>query len=130
MPNSRLVWGQLLRFGIVGGVATAVNYGTFSLLLSVTQLHYSVASALGFVAGVLVGYPLNRIWTFAEQSQGSLLKYCLVYTCSLATSLGLLWVLSNQLGLDPRWANILCIAYSTGVNFVGSRWFVFRTPKG
>jgi len=121
--------GQLLRFVVVGLFSTAVNYAVFALLLYGLHLHYQLASAAGFFAGLVAGFGFNKNWTYQEANKATPLlwaKYVAVYGLSLLASLALLYGLVDRLGMDARLANLLGIVLTTCTNFIGTKFFVFR----
>lgn len=70
--------GQLLRYGLVGSLATGVHYALMAALLRLGWLPVA-ASTIGAVAGALVAYAANRRWTFAaEHSTVRLLRFMAV----------------------------------------------------
>lgn len=119
---------QLVRFLVVGASSTALNYLVFFILFSFLEFSYLLASALGFIAGVLLGYSLNKFWTFAvkEHCIKEFLKYLGVYGFSLLLSLVVLAFLVENLSLDARLANIMVIMITTVVNFSGVKLLVFK----
>jgi len=118
---------QFIVFCVIGSLATVLNYGIFWLLYHV-NVQYIIASAGGYVAGVFVGFALNRRFTFKTKSEQTysveVTKYLLVYFMSLLLGLGLLSILVKQ-GLDVRLANIFVIGLTTFTNYTGCKFFVF-----
>lgn len=69
---------QLLRYALVGGLATGVHYALMAGLLQSGWLPVA-ASTIGAVVGALVAYAANRRWTFgAEHSSARLLRFMAV----------------------------------------------------
>ena len=62
---------ELMRFLIIGGLSTILNYLVFLALLHGLNFNYLIANALGFIAGVGFGYPFNKKWTFGHQQKNS-----------------------------------------------------------
>lgn len=123
--------GEFLRFIVVGALSTIVNYGVFYVLF-ISGVSYLMASALGFLSGVGVGYHLNKKWTYGHKARSSLVlktKYLTVYAVSLVLGLAFLAGLVNSLGLDARLANVLTIGVTTMTNFIGTKFWVFRKTK-
>ena len=120
---------QFSKFIVVGVWSTIVNYGLFYILLHFLSVHYLIASASGFIAGVFAGYHLNRIWTFQahdKRRHRDIVKYYSVYIASLSLSLLFLKITVSVFGIDPYIANIFAIGLTTCTNFLGLKFVVFR----
>ncbi len=119
--------GQLLRFLVVGCVATAVNVTIYYLLYR-TGVIYSVAMPAGFVSGSVVGYVLNSFFTFgaARRTVGSAAGYVAVNLFSLAVGETVLLLLVERVGLAILYGSILVIFLTTALNFAGAKYVVFR----
>lgn len=119
---------QFIKFIIVGAVSTLVNYSVFYVLLSHYYVNYLLASASGFIAGVVFGYFLNKLWTFNAKgsSNSTILKYFFVYILSLILSLVFLNISVEILGVNVKIANILAIGITTCTNFIGIKRWVFK----
>jgi len=117
------------KFGIVGILSTIFNYGVFAFLYKIISLHYIVSSVTGYVSGLLLGYLLNKNWTFIAQvdkSRSYIVGYITVYAVSLVSSQAFLFFLVELLLINPLYANILAIVLSTIMNFLGTNLFVFK----
>lgn len=118
---------QIIRFLIVGGLSTLVNYSIFYVLIML-GVQYLISSAIGFVCGILFGYPFNKKWTFdaAPLSHKYLFPYFLIYLLSLVISLIFLKITVSYFNIDPKIANILAIIITTITNFIGIKFGVFK----
>jgi uridine kinase/putative flippase GtrA len=115
------------RFLIIGALSTAINYAIFFALFSI-GIHYALASAVGYVAGLIFGYAFNRSWTFSSVTQsmaGEFFAYMSVYALSLGLSIAALQLLVERGGIAPMLAQIGAIGVSTILNFIGLKLFVF-----
>ena len=54
---------QFIKFGIVGISNTLLTFAVYTLLLKVFGVWYLAASAIGFGAGTVNSFLLNRRWT-------------------------------------------------------------------
>lgn len=120
---------KVVRFAIVGGLSTLLNYGVFYCLFTFVGLHYMLASSSGFIVGVFLGYFLNRHWSFEYEGRGRFLfvKYFCVYLFSLGVCLLFLYFTVDALRLNPKLMNLLSIVISTVMNFINLRLWVFKT---
>ena len=119
---------QIRRFLVTGAASTAVNYLCFYGLFALGA-HYLAASSTGYVAGMVVGYALNRSWTFSVDRPmhgREFALYLLTYGLSLGLNLGALRLLVAIGGISPLVANVAALALSTTTNFLGCKLVVFR----
>lgn len=116
---------QLLGFVFAGGVATALNYSIFTVLM-ILGVHYVVSSAVGYASGIIVSFLINRRYVFksTDDSRSQLVRYTFIYLAAMFVQLGLLEALVRS-GLDPFIANALAIIVVVVLNFFVIRRFVF-----
>jgi putative flippase GtrA len=117
------------KFGIVGILSTVFNYGVFAFLYKIVRFHYILSSIIGYASGLLLGYQLNKNWTFIAQvdkSKSYIVGYITVYAVSLVSSQAFLLFLVEILLINPMYANVLAIVLSTVMNFLGTNFFVFQ----
>ena len=55
---------QMLKFGIVGGLAFLIDYGVFSLLNQIFGIHYLISSVISFSVSVIFNYIMSIKWVF------------------------------------------------------------------
>ena len=120
---------QVLRFVLTGGFAAIVDYGIYSALHAV-GMHIDAAKAIGFVAGTLTAYLINRRWTFAAApSRSRFIAVMGLYALTFAVQVGLNHVLLRAFEAQP-WrmpaAFVIAQGTATVINFVVQRLFIFR----
>jgi putative flippase GtrA len=116
-----------IKFCIVGGISTILNYAIFYILLKFLSVNHLPASTAGYVSGVFLGFYLNKIYTFDAKSPKygvELIKYFGVYGASLGVGLLLLESLTMA-SIPATYANIFMIGLTTITNYIGSKYFVF-----
>lgn len=120
---------QLTRFVLVGGLCALVDYGSYLALIGL-GLWLHLAKALGWVAGTLTAYLINRRWVF--QSSGGGVKFASVmglYATTFTVQLGMNAVMLTL--LDPSlWGITLAFVVAQGtatcINFAVQRIVIFR----
>ena len=55
---------QIFKFGIVGGLAFIIDYGIFTLLTQIFNIHYLVSSIISFSVSVIFNYIMSIKWVF------------------------------------------------------------------
>ena len=119
---------SFVRFCLVGGVSTLLNYSVFFFLLTFFGIDYMISSAAGYISGVFLGFGLNRSFTFGSQSKKyfqDITKYFIIYTISLFLGLGFLRLLV-YFGVVVLLANVLSIGLTTITNYTGVKYAVFQ----
>jgi len=120
---------QFIKFVIVGILSTIINYACFYIFLEFLSVYYLVASSIGFISGVFIGYKLNKSWTFSVKesfSKRDVAKYYVVYIISLILSLIFLKITVDFIGINSKIANIIAIGITTCTNFIGTKFLVFK----
>ena len=109
-------------------IFSIVSTPFFEYSFTIIGLHYLIASAIGFLSGVCLGYFFNKRWTFGVQKGRALLGlyYVLVYTISLVLSLFFLEWLVVGWNMYPPLAKCIVIVFAVVVNFIGLKCWVFR----
>jgi len=117
---------QLVRFGLVGATNTALTLATYAAVMA---LHAPVplAGAIGWAAGAVNGFVLNRAWTFRGAARGAVpaARYAAVALVGSALNAALATIAVGQEHL-PRLAGELAVVPPvTLLTFVLCRGWVF-----
>jgi putative flippase GtrA len=123
-------FGQLVRFALVGAVATGVQYVTLIVLVREAGIWPPVASAIGFVVSAAGNYLLNYYFTFrSRRSHGmAAAKFMALAGVGLAINSVLMQVL-----VGAGWHYILAQVCATVVvflwNFLGNSLWTFGVAE-
>ncbi|HAN43842.1 MAG TPA: hypothetical protein DCP97_00480 [Ruminococcaceae bacterium] len=123
---------KMIKFGITGVSNTVVDFCIFTLLYKLLLVDKYTAQVIGYSAGILNSYIINRSWTF-KSSQSflslQLVKFVAVNLCMLGLSLALIWFFADMLGLSAMVAKLLATAIIMLVNFIVSKLWVFAEKR-
>ena len=116
-----------IRFLFVGGINTAVGYGTFALCIFL-GLHYVFAQLISTIIGVTNSYFWNKYFTFRkkDKSVSEVVRFITVYAVSYAANLGLLFLLIDRLKMSEYLAGILGLIVTTLISYIGHNKFSFK----
>lgn len=121
---------QLFRYGFVGGIAFLFDF--FGLLLLVHfGVHYLVAAAISFIAGLIVNYLLSIVWVFESSSRWATeaLLFALIGVAGLGLNEVILWLGHDVMGLAVAWSKIISTVIVFFWNFILRR-IMFLFMKG
>lgn len=127
------MWGELLRFCLVGTAGALVNLAVFTVATRWLDVGFNPAATLAFMVAVTHNFALNRMWTFARsltaRTRGALawFKYVAVNLLGLGINLLVLNVVLHTWGYGHATiGQALGIVAGMASNFLMSRYFVFR----
>jgi putative flippase GtrA len=119
---------ESIRFVIVGVMNTAITLG---LIYGITAagLSYLIANAVGYLAGFVNSFVMNRQWTF--RSSGHPGKQAVLFSLVFALSYGIqfvaLLVQTEWLGVPVWLAQAVSMVLYTAVNFLLNKIVTFRS---
>ena len=120
---------QFLRFGVVGVLNTATAYLVIRGVAGVAAL--PIASAIGYSAGMVQSFLLNRFWTFSATRPAGQARWAGEASRFVAVNLlcgGLFTLIASQatphIGLLA--ATVAGVALVTPLGFILNRFIVFR----
>jgi putative flippase GtrA len=91
------------------------------------------ANMVGYGVGILLGFQLNKKWTFSHGGDylHSLLRYCMVLACAYLVNLATVLYSITAMDLNSYLAQALGIGPYTLIGYLGSRYYAFpmREPK-
>ena len=113
---------EIVRFGIVGVVATLLQYGLYVLLNRL--VHPTLANTIAYALSFAFNYVASTRYTFqvkstARRGLGFAFSHLINYTLQTATLALMLW-----LGLPKDLALIPVFAICVPINFILVRYFL------
>ncbi|HUE25978.1 MAG TPA: GtrA family protein [Solirubrobacteraceae bacterium] len=119
------LFGQLCRFALVGLANTLLSYLLYTALVA-ARVPYTLAGAIGFTAGAINGYILNRRWTFASpDSRRARSRYLIVQLAGLGATSAMLWLVVSAGATSRLTAYAVTIPIVTLATFSANRSWAF-----
>ena len=125
------------KFILVGVINTLFGTGIMFLFYNVFHFNYWVSSASNYFFGSILSYFLNRIFTFRSNRHTKQTLPLFVVNISLCYFLAyglakplVVHILSNAANnIQENIAMLVGMGLFVGLNYIGQRFFVFKTPK-
>ena len=130
-PAARETLGQLVRFGVAGGLATLCYAAVYSPLAATKLTSEQVANVCGYLVAMLAGYALHSKWSFrghGASAAASMPKFFAVSLVSFGVNTFWVWLLTDDAVLaGPWWWPLVPIVFVTPlVTFALNRLWVFK----
>lgn len=133
----KVLW-QVAKFGLVGVLNTAIDFGVLNLLI--LQTNFTTGTGLGlinvpsFSLAIINSYFWNRKWVFEEAKEGNFLTFAVITTIGLLINTLVVVVITTFIppifvSSPTLWANIakaFATAFSMVWNFAGYKLIVFK----
>ena len=115
-----------LKFIVVGIIAVVTDFAFYYLFIRF-GITLDISKLLSFILGAIVGFILNKNWTFNSKAKANreIVYFSLLYFLSLNIN-----VISNKIVLEYTQLKLLSFlvatALSTIINYIGQKFIVFR----
>ena len=124
---------QFIKFSLVGMVNTAMDFGIFTFLnFLFGKEFYRVAQTVSYSCAVLNSYYLNKSWTFQVGRRFNLIemiKFLTINLLSLGISLYFLTLFHEKYHFEILWSKVGATFFSIMMNFIGNKFWVFKTSR-
>jgi putative flippase GtrA len=143
-PSFWMRWfGQLVRFGLVGGVNTAIDLLTFNGLLWLFPTSNLLVSllfnTLAYSVGAINSFLLNKYWTFQRRQRitaREVSRFVITTLLGIGCNDLLLWsansLLSPLIAYSRFWVNaskIIALVGTVLISYLGMRLWVFTNRQ-
>ena len=118
------------KFVIVGVVNTLINLISLYILTDLFNIYYMFSAIFAFVLANTNSFVLNKIWTFNDFFKDSFFKkytkFIIVSVITLIVNLSILYSLTEYLHFHYMISQIIAIAFSLWINFIGNLLWTFK----
>ena len=121
---------RFLRFAAVGVLATATHAAVFAAAIEWLAIEPVTATAIAFTIALLVGYSLNRRWTFATHAEhGRLWRYAVAALVGLGGNTLIMALVVHGAKWSPYIGLALSVVLMPPLSFALNQLWVFRTRR-
>ena len=127
------LFAQFVKFGIVGVIATAIDFALLIFLTEVFQVNYLVSATIAFSVAVIFNYLASMRFVFTHKEELSRRKEFIIFV--VLSVIGLLinnacmWLGVEIFAIDYRITKILATVIVTMWNFITRKIFLDAGSK-
>ena len=123
---------QLIKFGIVGVIATLIDLAVLMLLKEFMHVDVLVASAVAFSVSVIANYILSMLFVFKGSENGKLKEFIIFVALSIGGLLinqFIMWLGTEIMTAYYLWVKAFALVFVPIYNFVTRKIFLEKkTP--
>lgn len=124
---------QILRFGVVGVIATAIDYGLLIFCTEVLEINYLISCAIGFSISVVANYILSTLWVFdtrgnQRDKRFQFIAFIILSVFGLGLTELLMWLGTDVIGIYYLITKIGATAIVMVYNFVTRKILLEKRP--
>lgn len=115
---------EFIRFVLVAGLNTAFGYGVYALFIWL-GIHFSLATLLSTIAGVLFNFKTYGIIVFRNKSNRLIFRFILVYVILYLCNVGAIAIL-KYFGLSSYMAGLILLIPIGLLGYFLNKKFVYQ----
>jgi putative flippase GtrA len=122
---------QFIRFLVVGVANTGVSISCIFITMSLFEIDYRIANAIGYLVGFGLSFVLNRTWTFRHRGQwwASFVRWLIVSLAAYVCNFVVIITLHRQGMFGDYLVQAGGMVVYTLVSFFGARLIAFRNRQ-
>lgn len=123
---------QFLKYLLVGGGATLVEWALFWLLDERLEMHHQWATVAAYTVSTFVNWGLGRLLVFKESKRGAAAEIAGVYLAAavgLLLNMGIMYLLVDALGWNEMLSKVLATGLVFVWNFLIRRLAIYRKAR-
>ena len=122
----------MFRYLFVGGISFIADYAVLFLLKEFGSLHYLLAAALAFGAGIAVNFILTKLLVFQVIMQNKFYErsiFTLICLAGLLYTEGIMFILTDLFGVHYLFSKIAATVIVFFWNFFAKKLILYRGRK-
>ena len=124
--NNKL-FQQIIKFGIVGGLAFIIDYGIYTLLSQLLGIYYILASIISFSISVIFNYILSIKWVFdvtKKQTTKEFIIFIVLSVIGLIINSIILYICVELFNIHDMIGKIIATIIVMVYNFITRKIFI------
>lgn len=118
---------QILKFGVVGGLAFLIDYGLLYFLTEYLHIYYLISSVISFTVSLIFNYILSIKWVFdvtKKQTYKEVIIFVVLSVMGLGINQLVMYVGSDLLHIHYMFTKLVATAIVMVWNFVTRKIFI------
>ena len=118
---------QIIKFGIVGVIATIIDFVVLYFLTEFIHIHYLVSSIISFTVSVIFNYILSIKWVFDvkhKQTKNDFILFVVLSVIGLGINSLIMYLFVEKLHIHYMFTKILATGIVMVYNFVTRKIFI------
>lgn len=118
---------QILKFGLVGGMAFVIDYVLLYLCTEFLHIHYLISSIISFTVSVIFNYILSIKWVFdvkKKQDVKDFVIFIILSVIGLGINSLIMYVMVEKFGVYYMLSKIVSTVVVMVYNFITRKIFV------
>ena len=133
IKNSKNIYEQIFKFGIVGGIATIIDWIVYYILYNFCNLDPLLANIFSFAVSVVYNYIASVKWVFNIDKNKSknrmFFEFMLFSIIGLLLTEALLFLFINKMAINEMISKIIATAIVMVFNFITRKIFLENSFK-
>ncbi len=125
----KLLDTSIVKYGLVGVINTLITGIIMLTLMNVFSVSLRLSNIIGYAAGFINSFILNKTWTFKAGQSSTLqqfLKFSAVFAVCFLLQHGLVILLAENLLIDKNISTLIGMVFYTGVSYIFNKLFTFK----
>jgi len=127
------LFSQFIKFGVVGAIATVIDFGLLIFLTEVFQINYLISATIAFTAAVIFNYLASMRYVFTHKEELSRRKEFIIFVVlsviGLLINNGCMWLGVELFAIDYRITKVVATAIVVLWNFITRKIFLDAGSK-
>lgn len=123
---------QLIKFGIVGVIATLIDLAVLMVLKEILYIDVLVASAAAFLVSVIANYILSMLFVFKSGKNSKVKEFVIFVVLSIGGLLlnqFIMWIGTEIMTIYYLWVKVFALVFVPIYNFITRKIFLEKkTP--
>ena len=123
---------QLIKFGIVGVIATVIDFGVLMFLKELMHIDVLAASAVAFSVSVIANYILSMLFVFESRGNSKVKEFLVFVVLSIGGLLlnqFIMWIGTEIMTAHYLWVKAFALVFVPIYNFITRKIFLEKkTP--